>query len=67
MASVVRLRETPEYIAGQGVEEEKRKAKSQAKAQVKGSVEGKVFADLNGQEKDDLLKVLAIQAGLIEE
>jgi hypothetical protein len=66
-ANVVKLRETSEYIAGQGANEAKRKAKAKAKAQVKTSLKGKTFDELTGPEKDDLLKALAIQAGLIEE
>jgi hypothetical protein len=67
MASAVKLRETPEYVAGQGVNEAKRKVKAKVKVQVKTSLEGKTFDELTGPEKDDLLKALAIQAGLIEE
>jgi len=35
--------------------------------QAREALEGKVFADLTPAEKDDLLKRLAIRAGLVEE
>lgn len=67
MGEAVKLRGTPEYAASQAPREAKRKATKAALDSAKGSFEGKVFGDLNGQEKDDLLKALAIRAGLIEE
>lgn len=63
----VKAKETAHYQDAQKPVDDKIKAKAQAKAQLKTSMEGKAFADLNAQEKDELLKILAIQAGLIEE
>ena len=33
----------------------------------KGSLQSKTFEDLNNQEKDSLLKILSVRAGLIED
>jgi len=44
-----------------------RKAAKVAKKGFVAAFDGKVFADLTGGEKDDLLKVLAIAAGIISE
>lgn len=43
------------------------KAKKDANAVMTGSFSGKVFGDLTGPEKDDLLKTMAIMLGVIEE
>jgi len=41
--------------------------KQQVRKNTKELFQGKAFDDLNPQEKDDLLRALAIQTGLIEE
>lgn len=45
----------------------KRRARHTATQDAKAAFEGKVFSDLTAEEKDDLLKRLAIMAGLVEE
>ena len=67
MARVIKIRDTDDFKNGQGAAVAEKKAKRDAKAQARVDFEGKVFADLNPPEKDNLLKVLAIEAGLIEE
>lgn len=57
------LRETEHYKQGQ----KKGRDKLKSKTQMRKSFEGKAFGDLTEPEKDDLLKVLAIQVGIIEE
>lgn len=44
-----------------------RKAAKAARKVARATFGGKVFADLTGGEKDDLLKQLAIEAGIISE
>lgn len=63
----VSARSLEHFTEGQGPEEEKRKAKDRARVTGLAAFEGKVFADLSSQEKDDILKTLAIAAGLIIE
>lgn len=70
MSSAVRLKETQveqdrRTERQSGVE--KRETVRSLIASTKGAIAGKAFADLTDQEKDDLLKALAIRAGMIEE
>lgn len=66
MGSAVKLKATQ-------VEQDRKAFRDAQKAKNEGvevavlSFSGKVFADLTGPEKDDLLKLLAIRAGIIEE
>lgn len=67
MANAVKAKETTDYIENQKPLHDKVKAKRQGKKDAEVAFAGKVFGDLTGPEKDDLLKALAIQAGIIEE
>jgi hypothetical protein len=59
-----RVKDDPAKAA---VREERRKSKARRDAVDAQAPFGKPFADLTGAEKDDLLKMLAIRAGLVEE
>jgi len=63
MAKAIKAKETTHYTDVQKPANDKEKAKHK----VKDAFVGKAFDDLNSQEKDDLLRALAIQTGLIEE
>lgn len=52
--------------SGTKVERRKARRKQKQKQDAKAPL-GKAFADLSEDEKDDLLKRLAIMAGLVEE
>ena len=65
--AAVKGRELEHFTAKQGPEETRRKAKERARATGSASFMGKTFAELNEAEKDELLKTLAIAAGLIVE
>jgi len=49
------------------VKAEKKGRRERERNQVREALAGKVFADLTPEEKDTLLKQLAIMAGLVEE
>lgn len=67
MGKAVKARNLQHFKDEQEPEQNKRKAKQHAKASVRQQFEGKVFSGLSSQEKDDLLKAMAIQLGFIEE
>jgi len=67
MAKATMARNTKYYKDHQKPKDDKAKAKRVAIETVKSNMSEKTFADLTGPEKDDLLKVLAIQAGFIVE
>jgi len=70
MSSAVRLKESQveqDRRAERQSGVERRETVRSLAASTKTSITGKVFSDLTNQEKDSLLRVLAIQAGLIEE
>lgn len=58
----VKIKETSHYEDGQKKTKAARKAKKAALQPI-----DKTFDQLSSQEKDDLLKALAIAAGIIEE
>lgn len=45
----------------------KTEKRERSKKQIRGAFKEKVFANLTPEEKDDLLKGLAVLAGLVEE
>lgn len=59
----VKIRTTDHFINGQGAE----KAAKAVKAARRSPLGGQAFADLNPPQKDELLRILAIEAGIIEE
>lgn len=65
------LRETTEYVTNHKSDRDKTKARRRAvrrsRRETRQAMDGKVFADLTSEEKDTLLKALAIQAGLLKE
>jgi len=63
MAQSGKLKDTDHYKDGAG----KRHAKGNAVRQGKVAFEDKTFAQLTGPEKDELLKIMAIRLGMIEE
>lgn len=67
MATAIKAKETAHYIDIQKPVDDKKKMKLQSKKDADALFSGKTFNDLTGPEKDDLLKALAIQAGIIEE
>lgn len=67
MKQAVKARETDHFINGQGVEQAAREAAAAAKAARRSPLGGQVFADLTPPQKDELLRILAIEAGIIEE
>jgi len=66
MAEIVKANDLPEKAAYKAKVNKRRAAKAKLETTKQGFAE-KVFADLTNQEKDDLLKALAISAGIIEE
>ena len=70
MADAVKLKELPSEMEHRTQRRQtfrKRRTQRDAGTAAKAAFEGKAFADLTGGEKDDLLKALAIMAGLVEE
>lgn len=63
----VKVRQTDHFVNGQGAEHEARKAAEAAKAARRSPLGGQAFADLTPPQKDELLRILAIEAGIIEE
>lgn len=59
-----RVKDDPTKVA---VRQERQKAKARKEAVAAQTPFDKPFADLTGSEKDDLLRMLAIRAGLVEE
>lgn len=67
MAKAIKARSLQHFKDEQEPQQNRRKAKQRGKVSAKQQFEGKTFATLSNQEKDDLLKALAIAAGIIEE
>ena len=65
MAEAIKAKDLPEAVAFRASENKKR-ASAKKLDDATTEFDGKLFADLTGQEKDDLLKALAISAGIIE-
>lgn len=63
MAQAKRTKDIPGWAAEQAA----KKAKKAREDGRKSGLSGKVFEDLTGNEKDTLLKALAVKAGLIED
>jgi hypothetical protein len=63
----VRVRQTDHFVNGQGAEKAAREAATAAKVARRSPLGGQAFADLNPPQKDELLRILAIEAGIIEE
>jgi len=64
MATAVRTADIPGHVARVEGQSSRRKAKRQAK-DFGASLSGKTFSELTGVEKDDLLKAIALELGLI--
>lgn len=62
---VIKVKELPEAKA-ERTKREKHHKNRQAMEAAKGKLKSKKFADLTSSEKDDLLKYMAIQLGLID-
>jgi hypothetical protein len=67
MKKATKLRETTAYLTDHKPARDVVKAKRSARKAMKSAFKGKTFASLTSEEKDDLLKALAIRAGIIEE
>ena len=65
--AAVKARELKHFEDGQKPLEEKRKAKERVRRLGPETFKGKIFAKLTEGEKDELLKTLAIAAGLVLE
>lgn len=63
----IKARKLKHFEDGQKATEEQRKAKERARRTGPEAFKGKVFSDLTGTEKDDLLKSLAVSAGILTE
>lgn len=66
MARAVKLREQPTEVAA-NEERRKRSGRRDNAEALKEGFKGKKFSDLSKNEKDELLKALAVAAGLILE
>jgi len=68
MANVIKIRETEAFEqSNQKKKQRRERRKRRAIRQTKQALNGKVFADLTVEEKDDLLKALAISSGILKE
>ena len=67
MAQSRKLKESDRWTNGKGKERRAERLARRARRQAKRDFKDKVFADLTDEEKGDLLKALAIAAGIIEE
>jgi len=67
MANAVKTSEIGDGKAAARAAQAKGKAAKQARQDAKTSFDGKTFDSLTGPEKDELLKALAISAGIIAE
>jgi len=65
--NAVKIRETDYFVNGQGAAQTARKAAAAAKAARRSPLGGQTFAELNPPQKDELLRILAIEAGIIDE
>lgn len=63
----VKLRQTSHFTNGQGAAKSARDAAKAARDARRASLEGETWAGLTPAQKDDVLKALAIEAGIIEE
>ena len=66
MVQAIKAKDLPEAIAYKAKVAKARKS-AKVKEQGKDDFSGKTFQNLNSAEKDELLKVLAISAGIIDE
>ena len=64
MAKAIKTKDLSAHQARLAVETAKKRGKGQAKA-LCDSWQGKTFSELTGQEKDDLLKAIALELGMI--
>jgi len=63
----IKIRETEEFINGQGADQQAAEARQAARAARRMSYEGETFSGLNAVQKDALLRDIAIELGLISE
>lgn len=63
----LKVQDLQSYKDGQGKKEKAVKKRRKMLRELRAAFEGKKFADLSAEEKDGLLKALAIKAKLIEE
>ena len=63
----IKIRETTDFINGQGVTQQAVKDRQAARAARRTSYEGLTFAELTPPQKDTLLRDVAIELGLISE
>jgi hypothetical protein len=63
----IKVRETTEFINGQGAVQQAARDRQAARAARRTSYEGFTFAELTPPQKDTLLRDVAIELGLISE
>ena len=56
---------SPQKVSSRAAHQKNKKSED-SKKELKASISGKLFKDMNGQDKDALLEILALQAGLID-
>lgn len=67
MARAINLKNTEHYRQGQGKKAEKIKKIKDAEDAIKTDLINTTWDSLTSEQKDEILKVLAMQAGLVEE
>jgi hypothetical protein len=65
MSDAIKTNDIAGHAASKAVAKSNNKRRKQAKSAKTGFV-GKTFGDLNESEKDDLLKAVALELGLVE-
>jgi len=63
----IKVRETDDFINGQGAAQQAAQAQQAARAARRASYEGETFSGLNAVQKDALLRDIAIELGFISE